>query len=132
MTAYALTLLPGNYAVCLLPPASLIPPWANSGGFCSITRTADELSIICPQDSLPGEIDAVAVKVARDWVLLRVEGPFDFDVSGVLATLSAPLAAAGVVLLVVATYQTDYLLVKAEQRERAMQALSQAGHRVAI
>ncbi|MCC6453369.1 MAG: ACT domain-containing protein [Caldilineaceae bacterium] len=132
MTAFTLTLLPGRYAVCHLPPPSPIPPWANGDGFCSITRTADELSIICPQDSLPGEIDTVALDVARNWVLLRVEGPFDFDVTGVLATLSAPLAAAGVVLLAVATYQTDYLLFKAEQQECATQALSQAGHRVAI
>jgi hypothetical protein len=95
-----------------------------------MTRTADELSIICPQGSLPEDIDAVALEVARDWALLRVEGPFAFDVTGVLATLSAPLAAAGVVVLAVATYQTDYLLVKADQRERAMQALSQAGHSV--
>jgi hypothetical protein len=69
--------------------------------------------------------------VARDWALLRVEGPFAFDVTGVLAALSAPLAQVGVVMLAVATYQTDYLLVKAEQVADATKALTQAGHNLA-
>jgi hypothetical protein len=128
---YTLTLLPGHYAVCALPPTSPIPHWADAqtDGFCSITRTGDELSIICPQDSLPSASPPEA-KFGRDWVLLRVEGPFDFDVTGVLAAISAPLAQAGVVMLAVATYQTDYVLVKREQLEAAITALTQAGHQV--
>ena len=132
MSTYTLTLLPGRYAVCLLPPAAPVPPWiamrwAATGDFLSITRTADELSIICTQDALPPNPPPDAT-TARDWVLLRVEGPFDFDVTGVLAALSAVLAAADVVLLAVATYQTDYLLVKAAQFDRAVVALTAAGH----
>ncbi len=83
------------------------------------------------QDSLPPELPE-NTNVARDWVLLRVEGPFAFDVTGVLAALATPLAQAGVVLLAVATYQTDYLLVKAEQIEGAKMALTNAGHIVTI
>lgn len=129
MPAYTLTILLGHYAVCLLPPATPIPPWASGGDFCSITRTDDELSIICPQDSLPPDLPE-SVTVARDWVLLRVEGPFAFDVTGVIAALATPLANAGVVLLATATYNTDYLLVKAEQLDDAIQALVEAGHQV--
>src|SRR5262249_28531171 len=129
MNAYILTLLPGRYAVCLLPQTVPIPEWAWRGDFCSITRTGDELSIICTEDALPVPLPA-EMQVARDWVLLRVEGPFGFDVTGVVAALATALAQAGVVLLAIATYQTDYLLVKAEQMEAAVTALFNAGHRV--
>jgi hypothetical protein len=132
MPSYTLTLLAGRYAVCLLPPTAPIPTWASGGDFCAITRTGDELSIICLQESVPRKFDAAELSVARDWVLMRVEGPFAFDVTGVLATLSAPLAGAGVVLLAVATYQTDYLLVKGDQLESASAALREAGHQVTI
>jgi uncharacterized protein len=126
---YSLTLFPGRYSVSLLSPSAPIPPWATGGDFCAIIRTSDELSIICAQDSVPLDMPEY-VSVARDWVLLRVEGPFAFDVTGVVAALSGPLAQAGVVLLTVATYQTDYLLVKAEQLEGAIAALTQEGHQV--
>lgn len=128
MPSYALTKLPGRYAICLLPPTAPIPPWVAMGGFLSITRTADELSIICAQDALPATPSDGTF--ARDWVVLRVEGPFDFGVTGVLAALSGILAAAEVVVLAVATYQTDYLLVKAAQYTAAVTALTAAGHRV--
>lgn len=129
MALYSLTALPGRYAICHFPAAMPIPMWAAGASFYSITRTHDELSIICDQAVLPTETpDAIAV--ARDWLLLCVEGPFSFEVTGVLATLSAVLAEAGVVLLAVATYQTDYLLVKAEQADSAVAALTAAGHLV--
>jgi hypothetical protein len=129
MSSYTLVSLPGRYAVCLLPPTAPVPPWASGGDFCSITRTQDELSIICAEDALPADLPE-EIQVARNWVLLRVQGPFTFDVVGVMAALTTALADAGVVLLAVATYQTDYLLVKAEQTEAAMRALSNAGHQV--
>ena len=131
MPAYTLTVMLGHYAVCQLPPAAPIPPWASGGDFCAITRTADELSIICPQAALPPALPP-SVTVARDWVLLRVEGPFAFDVTGVLAALATTLAEAGVVLLAIATYKTDYLLVKAEQLPSAVAALTAAGHQVSV
>jgi hypothetical protein len=129
--SYTLTVLPGHYAICQLPPTAAIPIWANGGDFCAITRTHDELSIICAQETLPNiSPESGDISIARNWALLRVEGPFAFDVTGVLAALSAPLAQAGIVLLAVATFQTDYLLVKAEQLEDTIKALVKAGHRV--
>ncbi len=132
MSSYTLTRLPGCYAVCRLPAAAPIPAWLAMGwaaevAFLTVTRTADELSIICHQDALPPDPPPEAA-IARDWVVLRVEGPFDFEVTGVLAALSGVLAAAQVVTLAVATYQTDYLLVKAAQCETAVAALTAAGH----
>lgn len=129
MPSYTLTVLPGRYAVCQLPPTAPIPPWASSGDFYSITRTLDELSVICAQEALPLDLPQ-NLPVGREWVLLRVEGPFAFDVTGVMATISAPLAHAGVVILALATYQTDYLLVKDEQLENTIASLFGAGHKV--
>ena len=130
LPSYSLTLLAGRYAACMLPSLASIPSWAMSGGdFWSITRTSDELSIICAQVHLPVE-DHPDLVVTQDWMLLRIEGPFAFDVTGVLAALSDVLAREGVVLLAVATYQTDYLLVKAEQIDSAIAALKKAGHHV--
>ena len=130
LPSYSLTLLTGRYAACMLPALASIPSWAMLGGdFWSITRTSDELSIICAQVHLPVE-DHPDLMVTQDWMLLRIEGPFAFDVTGVLAALSDVLAREGVVLLAVATYQTDYLLVKAEQIDSAIAALRKAGHHV--
>ena len=130
LPSYSLTLLAGRYAACMLPSLASIPSWAMlRGDFWSITHTSDELSIICAQVHLPVE-DHPDLVVTQDWMLLRIEGPFAFDVTGVLAALSDVLAREGVVLLAVATYQTDYLLVKAEQIERAIAALKKAGHHV--
>lgn len=128
MPAYTLTVLPGRYAVCKMPPTSHFPAWASGGEFVSLTRTPDELSIICLEAVLPQNFSAKAVE--RDWVLLRVEGPFSFNVTGVLAALTTTLADAGVALLAVATYDTDYLLLKAAQLADARAALVAAGHRV--
>lgn len=121
---YTLTEQRGRYAVCLLPPASPVPAWAMQGDFWSVTRTADELSVICEQEAVPATVTAT-----REWVLLRVEGPFDFSVTGVLASLTQPLAQAAVPCLAVATHQTDYLLIQTEHHAAARAALIAVGHR---
>ncbi len=125
-----LTLLPGLYAVCRLAPDAPIPAWAGADpltdGICSITRTANELSIVCPQASVPA-----AVTADRDWRCLRVAGPFDLTTDvGVLAALATPLAAAGVGIFAVSTYDTDHLLIHAADLDRATAALTAAGHTI--
>jgi len=87
---HALTLHPldGAYAVCRLAPIAAVPPWAV-GTFVSITRTPDELSVICPQAAVPAD-----VRHEGGFRLLRIGGTFGFDVVGVMAAASAPLAAA--------------------------------------
>lgn len=120
-----LRLWPDGYAVCRLPPDAGLPPWADGPGFVSITRTAAELSIICPAGRVPPDVTA-----SLGWRLLEIVGPFDFGVTGVMAAVAGPLADAGVSLLPVATYDTDYLLVTAAQLDRALDALRGAGHRV--
>jgi hypothetical protein len=114
--------LPGRYAVCRLHAESSVPAWAV-GPFVNITFTADELAIICPADRVPME-----VRAERDWRVLKLVGPFPFTATGVLASLATPLARAGISLLSIATYDTDYFLVKSDVFDEAVSVLVDAGH----
>jgi hypothetical protein len=120
-----LSIMPGTFAVCRLEPNAAIPAWATRGSFFSLTRTPEEVSIVCPEDDVPA--DALAEK---GWRGLKVEGPLDFAFTGVLASLARPLAAASVSIFALATYGTDYLLIKAHDMPRAVQALLDEGHQM--
>jgi hypothetical protein len=111
------------FAVCRLGPTEPVPAWATSGALCSVTRTPSELSVVCPHTSVPDGIQS-----EREWRCLAVAGPLDFVLAGILASLATPLAAAGIALFALSTYDTDYLLVKADQVPRAVEALTAAGH----
>ena len=125
MAKITLILQAGEYATCRLLPSEPVPAWADSAGFSSITRTADELSIICAAALVPANIRA-----ERDWRLLKFQGPFAFTLTGILSSVLAPLATAHISSLAVATFDTDYLLVKAEKLEAAVRSLKAAGHTV--
>ena len=120
-----LTVLADSYAVVRLDPAATVPPWAWTGEFTSVSRTPDELSIVCRDDAVP-----IGVQVERGWRCLRAAGPFDFALVGVLASLVNPLAAAGVSLFAVSTFDTDYLMVKNDRLADAVAILRRAGHAV--
>lgn len=126
MSGLALELLPGLYAVCRLGPAAPWPAWAEGPGLVSLTRSEGELSVVCPQGRAPAEVAG-----RRGWRALRVAGALDLGLVGVMAGLLAPLAAAGVSVLTLATHDTDYLLVGERDLDRALAALAGAGHRVA-
>ena len=119
----AFSQVPGEFAVARLDPAAPLPGWAQSGRFCSVTRTTDELSIVCEQSSIPP-----GVRAERDWALLKLHGPFALDEVGVLSSFARPLAEAKVSVFAVATFDTDYLLVKTDRLEAALAALASAGH----
>jgi hypothetical protein len=124
--SFHLTLLPERLAICRLPAGALVPEWAQvAGPLVSITRTADELSVVCDEADVPAEVTA-----ERGWRALRVAGPLDFALTGVLAALVAPLAEAGVSIFALSTYDTDYVLVRETDVERAVAALAGAGHTV--
>lgn len=123
MHKLTLSIFPQVFAICRLHPDGYIPHWALLGDFVSLTRTTEELSIICPQENVPENAQA-----ERGWRCLKVEGPFDFSVSGVHAALALPLAEANISVLAVATYETDHLLVKEEDLDQATEALRRAGH----
>lgn len=122
-----LRLLEGTYAVCQLEASAPIPPWAEGEGFVSISRSDGELSMVCRQERVPA-----GTKAEREWSCLKLEGPFEFSLTGVLASVLNPLAAAGVGIFAVSTYNTDYVLLKQTHLSLATQALESAGHIVNV
>ena len=120
-----LSVLPGSYAICRLGPDAPVPDWAHDAQFRSITRTQDELSIVCSGANVPGDIRA-----DHGWRIIKVSGPLNLSQVGVLSALSKPLADAGISVFAVSTFDTDYLLVKTDALERALSVLSARGHRV--
>lgn len=123
--ALRLELLPGRFAVARLPSDAPAPPWAVDDGFHSITRTGQELSVVCAENAVPPEVRREAGLRA-----LRVAGPLDFQLVGILLSLAQPLAEAGVSIFTLSTFDTDYIFVREEHLERARAALAAAGHDV--
>jgi hypothetical protein len=117
--------MPGKFAVCRLSADGPVPEWAWSGPFTSVTRTADELSIVCAADRVPEEHQPKS-----PWACFKLEGPFSFSEVGILASVIGPLAESGVPIFAVSTFDTDYVLVGEENVEIALQALRDAGHRL--
>ncbi|HYR03693.1 MAG TPA: ACT domain-containing protein [Syntrophobacteria bacterium] len=120
-----MTLFPDILAVCRLDPDVAVPPWAFAGPFTSVTRTPAELSIVCLQKGVPED-----VRCERGWRYLAVEGPLACALTGILASLTGALALAGVSVFAISTFDTDYLLVREADAERAVELLSREGHRV--
>lgn len=120
-----LSILDGHMSVCRLDPDNEVPDWAMESGFCSVTRTANELSLVCTEGSVPE-----GVRCEKGWRVLKLEGPFEFSEVGVLASVAAPLAEVGVSIFAVSTFDTDYVLVKDEQLEPAVGALRERSHEV--
>jgi hypothetical protein len=118
-------LLPQHFAMVRLAPDAPIPDWATRGPFFSVSRTAEELSVVTETQNVPGSVQSQA-----GWRILKVQGPFVLTEVGVLASLASPIAEAGVSLFALSTYDTDYLLIGAEQLEKAASALERAGHRI--
>jgi hypothetical protein len=115
--------LPGPYAVVRLPPDAPVPDWPTKGTFTSVSRTADELSIVCPAENLPAEAHS-----PHHWICYKLEGPFAFSQTGVLLSFIEPLSDNGIPIFAVSTYDTDYVLVQEEFDGAALNALRAAGH----
>jgi uncharacterized protein len=120
-----LSVLPGTFAVCKFAAGTNFPVDYLHSSFFSITKTDSELSVVCQESAVPTDVIAERGRFA-----LRVEGPLDFSLTGILASLAAPLAAAGVSIFALSTYDTDYLLIAEKDRALAIEALEQAGHTI--
>ena len=119
----ALEILSDELAVCRLPIDAAVPNWAWSGELTSITGSDDELSLVCAADAVPAD-----VKNTAGWRALKVRGPLDFELVGILAGLSAVLAGAEVPIFAISTYNTDYILVPGSQLDAAVAGLEGAGY----
>ena len=115
--------LPGLYAITRFAPGAAIPPWATKGDFTSITRTADELSVVCSAENLPTEMDS-----QPRWICLKLEGPFAFSQTGILLSFIEPLSYRNMPIFAISTYDTDYVLVQEEHSQSAVDALIATGH----
>jgi hypothetical protein len=122
-----LTVLPERYAISRLDPNAEVPGWSSNGQFTSISRTPDELSIVCAESSVPPGLTC-----EPGWRVLKCEGPLDYSLTGIVASLAEPLADASVPIFPIATYDTDYLLIKENHLETAIQALAGYGHAVRV
>src|SRR5215472_13455960 len=111
------------YAIVRLAPQAVVPQWSIRGEFTSISRTADELSIVCPAKNLPRDVDS-----PHDWICLKLEGPFPFSTTGVLLSFIEPLSSKGIPIFAISTYDTDYVLIQEEFMGAALSILDEAGH----
>ena len=144
---FQLCVLPRHFKLARLAPNAAIPHWAQQGPFFSITRTADELSVVAesrniPQRSVPSEPqtpgvpsrspqpEELQVESSGDWRVLKLLGPFALSEIGVLRALVEPLADAKISVFVISTFDTDYLLVSSEQLGAAVVSLRAAGYAV--
>jgi hypothetical protein len=110
-------------AICQLALDTPIPNWASEAKFFCVVRAADELSIVSSEDRVPD-----GARAERGWLALQIEGPFPFSMTGVLASFIQPLAEAQIPIFAISTFNTDYVLIKRDDLERAVVALAAAGH----
>ena len=120
-----LTVLPHRYAICRLDARADAPDWSAIGEFTSISRTSEELSIVCLEANVPS-----GVTFEPGWRVFKCVGPLDFSLPGVIASLAEPLADAAVPIFPLATYDTDYVLIKELHLQTAINALTTYGHAV--
>jgi len=120
-----LSVMEDGFAVCRMAPNAGIPPWVPTRGFVSVTRTADEQSIVCRSEAVPK-----TVRAEHGFRVLKVEGPLDFSLTGILLAVIGPLADAEIPIFAVSTYDTDYVLVKEVDLKPAISVLSALGHSV--
>ncbi|AOT69002.1 ACT domain-containing protein [Geosporobacter ferrireducens] len=118
-------LLNGKYGVCRLDKTESIPEWAKESKFFSATKTSDEVSIVCDEDNIPNGIVA-----EKDWRILKIIGPLDFSLIGILSSVSTVLAQKRISIFAISTYDTDYILVKNIDLDNALFALTNEGYEV--
>nr|WP_269327372.1 ACT domain-containing protein [Kineosporia mesophila] len=114
-------------ALVRLAPDSPDPTWAVGAPLVSISRTTDEISVVCPTNSLP---EPVPGPVEGPFTVTRAAGALEFSQIGVLLRLLKPLADAGIPVLNVSTFDTDWVLVPAAQSVVAASVWRHAGYTV--
>lgn len=125
MNTVTLELMRETLAVCKLPANADVPDWLPNTGFVSLTRTPEELSIVCDQDVLPDDLEKGA-----DWRAIKVQGQLDFALTGILSSIASPLADANISIFAISTFDTDYVLVQQSALDSAVKVLQDVGHTV--
>ena len=120
-----LIILRETFAICRLDRDAPVPHWPFQGGLLSITRTEDELSIVCPQINVPK-----GTLCNKGWSCLKVKGPLDLSSTGIISSIAKTLEKEGISLFSISTYETDYVMVKEKDLEKAIFALTEAGQQI--
>lgn len=115
----------GKYVVCRLEKNEKIPTWINTEKFYSITKTEDELSIVCLDENIDENI-----KCEKGWRVLKIQGPLDFSLVGILSKISVILAENNISIFAISTYDTDYILVKEESIEKTIKVMTENGYNI--
>jgi hypothetical protein len=124
---FTLEQFPEKLAVVRLGPGAEVPSWAESSSLFSITATARETSVVCAMRSVPKK-----AKQAGPFTAFAVQGPLDFALTGVLATILQPLAAAEISVFAISTFDTDWVLVPVGDADRAAEEWRRSGHEVVV
>ncbi|MBX7222474.1 MAG: ACT domain-containing protein [Blastocatellia bacterium] len=125
--SFTVSVLPEVLAVCRLTADAPLPAWAVGHSFFSCTRTPDEFSIVCPEAAVPP-----ATRSETGWRALKIEAVLDFSMTGIVSSLTTPLAAAGISVFVLSTFDTDYVLVKAAHLEQTIRLWRELGHSIEL
>ena len=120
-----LSILSGRFGICRFDVSHEIPEKILSSGFFSVTRTFDELSVICYEELLPKDASC-----EKNWKCFKLQGPFEFTETGILSSLTSILAEAGIGILAFSTFDTDYIMVKKDDLEKAVKVFTTHGHTV--
>ena len=121
-----LKILDSTFSVMKFAPAETIPLWALHCDVFSITRTDEELSVVCPSECLP--INEQIKEIENDWKCIKVEGVLDFNLTGILSSLANTLAENKISIFAISTFNTDYLLIKSHSIKKAKVVLENEGH----
>jgi hypothetical protein len=117
------TILRETFAICRLEKDASIPDWVFQGGLFSVTRTNDELSIVCPQINVPK-----GIVCNQGWSCLKIKGPLDLSSTGIISLVASALEKENISLFSISTYDTDYVMVREKALEKAIFTLTEAGY----
>lgn len=117
-----LDVLPERFGICRFDPNASVPDWVWTSPFYSITRTQEEVSVVCHMDVIPQ-----GTMFEKGWRCLRVQGPIAFSETGILSSLAQPLAIAHISIFALSTYDTDYVLVKEKTLSKTIEILTKEG-----
>jgi hypothetical protein len=126
---FEFTVLKNTYAIYRLDNDAAIPAWTNMSDFYSITRTRDELSIVCKQTDIK-EVDNIMTD--KNWKILKISGPLDLASVGIIADISSLLRNSKIPIFSVSTYDTDYILIKNQNLETALAVLKDNGNSITV
>jgi hypothetical protein len=122
-----LIILKDTFAICRFDSDSAIPEWSGKSQFYSVTRTRDEISIICRQADVYQDNESV---IDKDWRILKIKGPLNLSLTGIIADISGILGKSKIPVFTISTYDTDYILVKKDYLDKAITSLKKGGYNI--